>query len=225
MFGYKRDFAFIFSIAAAVLTTVIICICAASCSGEKLDFKTAYYFICYRIADNSVSAGSISDTVASYGGAGYVLYHENNYYVTVSCYYAENEAKSVCAGLKKREFDCFVLEKKTESYKLKSSYAKKNAELYKGNLNTLNSLSRLAYDCANGLDTGLYGQSEAKEILGEIKKGIYGLCGFNTDNCFTRPLNELKDICEEKSGGYVYAKNMRYLQIAIADRVICAELY
>ena len=225
MFGNKRDFAFIVSVVAAVAATVIICICAAACSGGKLNFKNAYYFICYKIADNSVSAGAISDTVASYGGAGYVLCHENNYYVTISCYYTENDAKSVCDGLKKRDFDCLVLEKKTESYKLNTSYAKKNAELYKGNLNTLNSLSRIAYDCANKLDTGVYGQREAKEILGEIKKGILGLCGNNTDNCFTKTLAELKEICEEKSGGYVYAKNIRYLQIAIADRVICAELY
>ena len=220
-----RDFAFIVSIAVAVAATVIICICAAACSGGKLVFKNAYYFICYHIADNSVSAGSVSDTVSSYGGAGYVLLHEDNYYVTVSCYYSENDAKSVCDGLKRREFDCFVLEKITESYKLNTGYARNNSELYNGNLNTLDTISRLAYDCANRLDTGEYGQTEAKEIFNEIKRGIYGLYGNNTDNCFTAPLKELKDICEEKFVGYVYSKNLRYLQIAIADRVINAGLY
>lgn len=136
-----------------ILSTVIICFCAASCSGTKLSFKETYYFVCYRISDNAVSAGSLSDTASSYGGAGYVLSRDGKYYVTFSCYYEENEAETVCANLKKRDLECTVLKIETGEYRLSN---KNNINLYLGNLNTLNSLSALAYDCANNIDTGVF---------------------------------------------------------------------
>ena len=225
MFKYFKDIALILSVSAIILITVIICVCAASCSGEKLTFKTQYYFICYRIADNSVSASSLSDTALSYGGAGYILNYEQNYYVTISCYYSLNDAQSVCDSLKKRDLECSVLTIETENYPLKGYSAKQNSELYLGNLNTLNSLTKIAYECANKLDTGEYNQSTAKQICYSIKKSINALLNSNENNCFTEKLNFLKSECEAKESGYVYSKDMRYIQIAIADAVISAQLF
>ena len=159
--GFKCT-GFIVGVAAVIIATIIICASAASCSVGSVTFKADYYFVCYRIADNAVSASSLSGTVSSYGGAGYILNYDEGYYVTVSCYYKKTEAETVCLGLKRRELDCSVLEVNTNKYKIKSYGAKKNAELYLGNLNTLYSLSSLAYECANGLDTGAYTQEKAK---------------------------------------------------------------
>ena len=224
MFKNVRFSGFIVAIIAVVAITVTICVSAISCSGAKLTFNSRYYFVCYRIADNSVSASSLSGTVSSYGGAGYIMCHDNNYYVTVSCYYAEGDAEAVRTSLKRRGLDCSVLEIVTEDYKLNGYAAKKNSELYLGNLNTLHSLSIMAYECANGLDTGAYSQSKAKDVVTSLKSGLYGLKKANTSNCFTKKLEFLIAECEDKENGYLYSKDMRYLQIAVTDVIINAEL-
>lgn len=204
-----------------VLATVIICFCAASCSGEKLTFEEPYYFVCYRTSDNAVSAGSLSDTASSYGGAGYILSYDENFYVTLSCYYKDDEAAAVCSNLKKHDLECSVLKIETKEYKLSS---RSNKELYLGNLNTLNSLSALAYDCANGLDTQSLSQSKAKQILTSITDTLKGLLKSNKSNCFTEPIQSALEECEKFGGGYLLSKNMRYIQIALADRIINAKL-
>ena len=224
MFRNLRVNAFIVSVIAVVTATVIICISAAACSGAKLTFECSYYFVCYRIADNSISASSLSETVSSYGGAGYILNYEDGYYVTVSCYYTQRDADTVCSGLKKRELDCNVLKISTKNYKLNGYSAKNNAELYLGNLNTLHSLSLLAYECANGLDTGEYTQSKAKDVLSNLKSGLNGLKKSNPSNCFTDCLEMLIAQCEDRESGYLYSKDMRYMQIAVTDAIINARL-
>ncbi len=220
----KRNLVFITAVSAVIAVTVIICVCAFSFSGGNVKFETSYYFVCYRSSDNAVSAGSLSSAVSSYGGAGYILDYDGNYYVTVSCYYRENDAKTVCESLKRRDLECNVLSVKTNSYPIKSYSAKRNAKLYQGNFNTLNSLSLLAYECANGLDTGEYNQSKAKDVLAAIKNGLNGLKNTNKNNCFTKALSDLIDECENLENGYLLSKDMRYLQIAITDKIINAEL-
>lgn len=223
MFGCRKNFTFFIAVSAVCAVTVLICVCAFAFSAGSLNFKAAFYFVCYRAPENSVSAGSLSETAASYGGAGYILYHGGDYYVTVSCYYSQNDADTVCASLKRRDLDCSVLKIETEKYKLSNS-AKKRAKLYEGNLNTMNSLSYLAYECANGLDTGEYNQSKAKSVINDLKSGLNGLLNANANNCFTGDLKALIDECDDKKDGYIYSKDMRYLQIAIADVIINATL-
>lgn len=216
---------FYISVIAVAVLTVLVCIFAFSCSGSKLKFKTCFYFVCYAMEDNAISAGSISSAVSAYGGAGYILELNGKYYVTVSCYYEESDAETVCRELKDRNLFCSVLKMETSEYTLKTSYAKKNAELYKGNLNTLNSLSRLAYDCANALDTGAHSQSNAKSVISDIKSGLNSLLNANENNCFTVELKRLVALCDDAASGIVYSKDLRKLQIAIADTIIHIELY
>lgn len=215
---------FVISVAAAVVVTVIVCVSAFSCGGSKITFKTCYYFVCYAMEDNSISASSISSAVSNYGGAGYILEHKGAYYVTVACYYEEKDAESVCREINGRNMNCSVLKIETNTYALKTSNARKRADLYKGNLNTLHSLSRMAYDCANALDTALYDQVRAKTIISDIKGGLDGLLKANASNCFTDELRRLIAVCEDASSGFVYSKDLRKLQIAIADTIINIQL-
>lgn len=224
MFSNRRNTVFIVAVVTVIFATIVICACAVSCSGGKLNFKTSYYYVCYRITDNSVSAGSLSGTVSSYGGAGYIIEHSGNYYVTVSCYYSNNDAETVCSGLKRRGLDCSVIKIQTDAYKLRSRAAKRNCDLYLGNLNTLNSLSRVAYECANGIDNGL-NQSKAKETAKTIENSLKALLKSNQKNCFTETIEKLLAEYKYKTSGYLYSKDMRYLQIAITDAIIKAELY
>ncbi len=217
--------AFFIAVSAVVAVTVIICIAAASCNGGKIHFKSCYYFVLYSMEDNSVSAGSISSAVSDYGGAGYILEYNGVYYVTIACYYEEKDADRVCAELQNRAFGCRVLEVETDEYRLQSTGAKKYAKLYEGNLNTLHSLSKIAYECANFLDTGEYGQEKAKSVLKNLKSGLEGLIANNQNNCFTTELNRLKALTEDAASGYIYSKDLRKLQIAILDTVINITLF
>ena len=212
-----------FALGVVLAATVIICFCAVTCSGGKLKFERTYYFVYYRMSDNAISASSLSDTAASYGGAGYILHYKNNYYVTFACYYKENEALTVCSNLKKRDLDCEILKIAIKQFKLGNRNAKNKQKLYLGNLNTMDSISSLAYECANGLDTGEYSQSKAKGLLSSITDTLKGLLKTNENNCFTENLRYLINECG-KIGGYLFSRNMRYIQIAIIDRIISAEL-
>ncbi len=217
--------AFFISVVIAITVTVAVILTVVSCSGSKINFKTTFYFVCYAVEDNAISAGSISNAVSNYGGAGYVLEYDGAFFVTVSCYYTERDAKSVCESLKRRDLECEVLKIETDEYALKSTAARKNAQLYTGNLNTLNSLSTLAYECANALDTGTYSQSKAKSVLASLESGLKGLLNANSENCFSTAIRRLLTECKNLEGSYIYSKDMRKLQIVIADSIINAELY
>ena len=215
---------FILAVGTILAVTVIICMSAVSCNMLTFTFETTFYFVCYKTEDNYLSASSVSDAVSSYGGAGYILELDGEYYITVSCYYSEKDANTVCDSLSRRELNCFVLKKETTEYSLPRS-AEKNAELYRGNLNTLNSLSSLAYACANKLDTGEYSQANAKRVLADLLISINSLQNANANNCFSGELNRLKTVCEDAGKGIIYSKDLRKLQIAIADTIINIQLY
>lgn len=214
---------FFVSMVAVIAASILICIFTISCSANTVTFETTFYFVYYANEENAISASSISGAVSSYGGAGYVLEYNGNYYVTVACYYNKNDAEKVCKSLKKRDLYCEIIEISTDKYTL-SSTNPNTKQLYQGNLNTLQSLSALAYECANKLDTGEYGQNQAKSVISDIENGIKGLLSANADNCFSEKLRRLKAECNEAYEGYVYSKDLRKLQIAIADVIINIKL-
>lgn len=215
---------FFISVVAVICVTLTIIICTFSCRNNALKFKTTFYFICYSAEDNAISASSVSDAVVSYGGAGYILEYGNSYYVTVACYYTQKDAETVCKSLKNRNLDCEILEITSEEYPLNTTNAQNKSKLYLGNLNTLQSLSRLAYDCANKLDTGEYGQSSAKSVIEDIENTLSGLLKSNTDNCFYPHIKRLSAECADCKKGLIYSKDLRKLQIAVADVIINVKL-
>lgn len=215
----RANRAFIIAVSSVIAATVVICAAAFACAPKKLGFSACYYFVCYKAADNAVSASSLSNAAENSGGAGYILEYGGSYYVTVACYYTENEAGTVSDKIKDKMPDCFVLGTET-AVKITPSAKKRNGELYLGNLNTLDSLSRLAYECANGLDTGAYSQSKAKDIISSLEGGLNGLLSANADNCFTEKLTYLTECAEDISDGYILSGSLRFLQIAAIDCIV-----
>lgn len=219
----EKNLPFFLSVAIVLTVTVAICVCVLSCSGGTLDFSASYYLVCCYVKDDVLSADALSPTVSSYGGAGYVFEFGGAYYVTIACYYSENDANTVNASLKRRELDCTVVCAERDDYSLPRA-AQKNAALYAGNLNTLQSLARLAYECANGLDTGAYSQTAAKSVLSDIASGLSGLKSANKSNCFTDEIARLSAECDAVAQGYIFSKDMRRLQIAVADCILHINL-
>ena len=216
--------AFVISVAAVLAASIIIIVCAFICGGAEMVFESDYFFVCYTVRDNALSADAISDTVSSYGGAGYILEYGGNYYVTVACYYSENEAKTVKNSLLRRGLNCTLLEVNTKEYPINPAGLKKYGKLYKGNMNTLYSLSKLCYECANGLDIGKINQTSAKSVIKNVESGLTALEKANPENCFTAPLKRILAECDAAGQGYILSKNMRKVQIAIVDCLINIDM-
>lgn len=206
-----------------VIILIILCFTLPSCAG-KLGFKTTFYYVCYDSPPDAQSASSVSSVVHSYGGAGYIIECDGSYYVTVACYYDELDAQSVVATLVKKGLSCSVVEVTAGDYELRGS-AKRNAEKYKCNLETLLSLSHLCYDLANSLDGNAVSQSSAKSVLSDVGSGLSGLADINTANCFTNELERLRAECSDVSSGYVLSHDVRRLQIAITDCITNVKIY
>lgn len=215
---------FFVSVAAAVAATLVAIIFSVNFGKTKIVFEREFYFVCFSVKDNSVSAAAISDSVSNLGGAGYVLEYGGGYYITVSCYYTENDAESVRQSLLRRGLQCKVLAVETDEYIIKSG-SEKLKTLYLGNLNTLYSLSEMCYECANGLDGGKYTQASARNVLKDVESGLNGLKKANPSNCFSAETDRLLAECKVAGDGFIYSKAMRKLQIAIADTIINADLY
>ena len=208
---------------AAALSLIILCFTLPSCAGN-LGFKTTFYYVCYNSPSDAQSASSISSVVHSYGGAGYIIETGGNYYVTVSCYYVERDAETVVSTLNKKGLNCSVVKVEAGDYEMRGS-AKRYGEKYKGNLETLLSLSWLCYDLANALDGYSCSQSAAKSVLGDVKTGLDGLARINTANCFTKEINALLAEYSDVSSGYIFSYDVRRLQIAITDCIVNIRLY
>ncbi|MDE7087320.1 MAG: hypothetical protein K2O67_03910, partial [Clostridia bacterium] len=194
-----------------------------SCGG-KLDFKTTFYYVCYDSPSDAHSASSISSVVHSYGGAGYIIEDGGNYFVTVSCYYTEQDAQSVCKTLSTKGLNCSVRKVEAGDYELRGN-AGKNQEKYLGNLNTLSALANVCYNLANSLDDYVCDQSAAKSVLGDVKTGLQSLLRQNQSNCFSGELRNLIAECDDVSYGYVLSRDVRRLQIAITDSIVNIRLY
>lgn len=212
---------FIISVTAAILVTAAVIFAVFYGGGGKKEFSAVFYAVCYRTEDDALSADAISENVSGLGGAGYVLEYGGKYYITVALYYSSSEAEKVVKNLLDKGVMCEAVKLERTQFNAKD---KNEAELFGGNLNTLISLSKLCYDCANSLDGGEYGQQAAKGVLADIEKCLDGLEKANKDNCFFGELERLKAECRA-AGGFIYSKNMRKLQIAIIDTVINIDLY
>lgn len=216
---------FFISVTAVLTVTAALCFFALAYGNDKIDFKTVFYFVCYKAEDNAVSADAVSGAVSNYGGAGYILEYGNTFYVTVACYYDEHDAGNVVSSLARRGLNCSVLEIRTDEYVIQSFGAGNRKQLYIDNLKTLYSLSELCYDCANSVDIGELDQTAAKNIISDVKSALNGLKYKNGENCFTEELDRLIAVCDSVSSDYIFSRDIRKLQIAICDTIINIRIY
>lgn len=220
----KRAAAIVLPVILTVgLAAIILFSAVPSCSG-KFDFSATFYYVCYDSPTDSQSAASVSAVVHSYGGAGYIVESDGKYFVTISCYYNESDADGVCKALSNKGLSCVVLEAGRSKISLPLS-ARGKAEVYKGTLSTLRSISEVCYALANGMDEGRHNQTSAKSVLGEVKTGLESLLRANGTNCFFQELSKLIAECDDVSQGYVFSYDVRRLQIAVCDSIIHVRLY
>lgn len=217
-----RLWAAIISISAIV---TVLCIACINLFGRnKLNFNATFYYVCYQSPADNSSMVSISDLVQSYGGAGYIATCNNQSYVTISCYYSQEDANAVCTQLNKKGLSCKVVKAQSPQRKLFGK-ASGNLKKYEGNLNTLYAISQTCYKLANSVDNLEVGQKGAKSVLNEIKGVLKGLVTDNEDNCFEEEISYLITQCDDISYGYVFSYGIRRLQIAVCDCIVNVNIY
>lgn len=202
--------------------TVVLCVTLSG--SKKLNFQVTFYYVCHNSPTDALSVASVSGLVHSYGGAGYIVKCGGKSYVTIACYYTETDAVTICNSLNKKGLQCSVVEVSAEDRRV-SGGAAKNSAKYEGNLDTLLSVSKICYGLANALDRYEVGQAGAKSLLAEVEKSIDGLISANAGNCFAEELDALKAECADVSYGYVFAYDVRRLQIAICDSIVNVNIY
>ncbi len=225
MFKYLKNAKIIaFIILSAVICIAIVTASAIAFGGKELNFNAEFYYVCYESPPDSSSMTSVSGLVHSYGGAGYIANCNGTSYVTVSCYYTQEDATAVCGQLNKMGLNCVVVKAQTPERKLHGGSVK-NIAKYEGNLNVLYSISKTCYNLANSVDKFEVGQNAAKAVLNEIKSTLKGLESNNSDNCFGQEITYLIAECEDVSYGYVFSYDIRRLQIAVCDCIVNVNIY
>lgn len=208
------------AIAAAAVVLIVAAIIAAipSCD-NRIYFSVSYYFVCYKSADDAHSAASVSSTVQSYGGAGYIIKIGTSYYVTVACYYNEEDAQSVCSSLGNEGLSCRMVEALTEEYKLPASLSQYKSNIH-GALTALDQLGIIFYQTANSLDSGEISTSAAQSVLDDACSTLCGLLKNNQNNALHAEIEYLIALVDDISGSYIYAREIRALQVAVCDAIL-----
>jgi len=214
----------ILALAAAAVCTFTAVMLSCLVNVVSLDFSAVFYYVVYGSPTDEVSAASVSSLVHSYGGAGYIIECDGEYFVTVSCYFDKAQADEVCSDLNSSGISCAVIAASADGYGLKLRDAQYKAK-YEGNLNTLLSLSKICYGLANSLDDLSVSQNGAKNMLTDVSYSLSGLLKSNAENCFTEQLNYLICECEDVSTGYVFSYDVRKLQIAICNALVNIKIY
>lgn len=203
---------------AIALVPLFVC----SCTGSKITFTAKFYFVCYKSQDDAHSASSVSSAVQSLGGAGYVIDSDGRYYIAFACYYDEDKAQSVCSSLKESGLECTVLAVETQSYDIADE---EHSELYSGCLETLCQIADIMYNLANSLDEGSLSQLGARDIILSCMLPLRALCRQPLTETLKENITYILDEMAEAAEGFVYARDVRALQIALCDCVINAQFY
>lgn len=215
--SYRRGLVVIATAAAVIIVAAVIA--AIPSCGSRVDFSVSYYFVCYKSADDAHSAASVSSTVQSYGGAGYIIKIETNYYVTVACYYSEEDAQSVCSSLGSQGLSCHVVEACTEGYDLSSDNSRDRSNIL-GALTALDQLGLIFYQTANSLDSGEISVSAAQSVIDDARSTLSGLSRSNSGNALYDEIEYLIALVDDISGSYIYAREIRALQVAVCDAIL-----
>lgn len=212
----KKIMPFLISVVIATVFSALFAMATLSKCVKQLTFSQEYFFLCFKTVDNAVSASSLSETVNSLGGAGYILEYRQSFYIVISCYYDEQSALNVKNNLSSKLIDCILLNAKRSDSEVKPS---EYSQFY-GNLNTLNELSKVAYACANSLDANECSQDNAKSVLSDISSNLSWLLKNNSGNKFESELRRLLAECELADDDFILSRSLRKLQAAIIDTVL-----
>lgn len=215
--GVKVVLVCLFSLCAVVGALVV----GAALGGRgylRVDIDNEYYFLVKDCEETSVSA--VAGDIYLSGGAGYYLEGENS--VAIACYFKAASAESVKANLGDKGGDVRVFVRKTAPLTLKGKAVSARDRIV-ANAETADSLARLLYDTANGLEQAKLSQTEARSALVGAVSSLGGLIAENGEGVFSLWNTALKEAQRrgvELIEGLLFQKDIRYLQTLLCDRIV-----
>jgi len=180
-----------------------------------------YFFLVKDCEETSVSA--VAGDIYLSGGAGYYLKGANS--VAIACYFKAASAESVKDNLGDKGRDVRVFARKIAPLTLKGKSVAARDRIV-ANAETADSLARLLYDTANGLEQAKLSQAEARSALVGAVSSLGGVIEFKVMNPYLGEQN-LEDTLKEAhrrgvelAEGLLFQKDIRYLQTLLCDRIV-----
>lgn len=193
----------------------------AGIPGGSVDYERDFYFLTKECETSDVSV-TVGNVYLS-GGAGYILTDGNKELVALACYPDSDVAQKICDDLTRKGNEVRILQKSAEKWTIRGKKAL-SAEGMTNCCLKLDECERKLYASANSLEKGELTQSQAKLCLVGV---ISALGGARREEFpkWSKRLDEIILRARECAEGIVLSKDVRYLQIALADMLIRAKEY
>ncbi|MBR7186700.1 MAG: hypothetical protein IKD43_04360 [Clostridia bacterium] len=183
-----------------------------------LELKLTYHFL---VRDCGVTtSGAVAGESYLAGGAGYLIEKENA--VALACYYQKADAEFVRGTMSENGVLTRVLTLQTDRFALEGDWGTERANI-EANAKTVDSLTRILFETANGLDRVEISQDAARAAVSGVVSSLGGLSAGNAHSCYDlwnvellRAQRKGREIAE----GIVFAKDLRYLQIQLCMAVL-----
>ena len=182
-----------------------------------------YHFLVVRC--ESATVGAVAGEAYLAGGAGYLLENEN--LVVLAGYYRKEDAAYVGDTMSANGVEVSILTRPLDDFSTGREHAAERAAVA-GNLKTLDAVSRLLFDAANGLERGSMSQEEARTAVRGAADSLKGLAEGNGGEYFGLWNVELlrgQRRARELSSGLMFAKDLRYLQVSLLFTILRAPAY
>lgn len=181
----------------------------------RVGIGKTYYFL--ERACEEATASAVAGTVYASGGAGYVLGDS----VVISCYFREQDARSVQTTLSEKGVEATVSERAAEELYLRADGD--TARRVAANAETVDTFAHILYDTANGLERAEIGQEEARAAVGGVVRAMRGLREGNGGEIYGAW--NLRLLKEEEQGrelaeGILFARDLRLLQVELCLSVV-----
>ncbi len=214
--------------AALLLFMIVIGIFLAvfQCKGKKtatVSLGQKYFFL-VRDCD-TLTAGVVAGDSYLAGGAGYLLEEEDA--VVLACYYKKTDATFVEGTMSANGVEVRVLEREAKDFYLNGKKAEAKG-LIEANAQTLDEISRILYDAANGLERSSVTQEGARAAVTGAVKSLGGLLTENGEGTFALwnvVLRRAMRRGREIAAGILFSKDLRYLQIELCLAVLSIGEY
>lgn len=215
-------------IAALILFVIVVGIFLAifQWKGKKratVELGQEYFFL-VRDCD-SLTAGVVAGDSYLAGGAGYLLEKEN--VVVLACYYKKTDAEFVEGTMSAKGVEVRVLSREAEDFTLTGKRASERARA-EANAKTVDEVSHILYDTANGLERSSVTQEGARAAVTGALQSLNGLATDNGEGVYALWNVELRRAARrarELSTGILFSKDLRYLQIELCFLVLNMREY
>ena len=200
----------------AALLMILVCFLgwnARTCARVSPNYE---YFLLVRPCEESTSAAVVEESYSAGGAA--VMYGRDK--VVLACYFSRSDAERVCAQTRAEGTEAEVVRIASSEFFLygrNAAYADRAA----ANAATADSVARMLYDTANGLERSELGQSEAIAALKGAAASLKGLRTGNGDALgdWNNALYRAEKAARETADGIVFAKDVRRVQTMLCMSV------